>query len=63
MFIRRSVTAVYEYASDPANLPEWAEGLSSGIEEVDGEWVSISPMGRVTVEMAEPNSFGYSTTG
>jgi len=58
MFIRRSVTAVYEYASDPANLPEWAEGLSSGIEEVDGEWVSISPMGRVTVEMAEPNSFG-----
>jgi hypothetical protein len=58
VFIRRSVTAVYEYASDPANLPEWAEGLSAGIEEVDGEWVSISPMGRVTVEMAEPNNFG-----
>ena len=57
-FIRRSATAVYEYASDPANLPEWAEGLSSGIEFEDGEWVSISPMGRVVVEMAEPNSWG-----
>ena len=57
-FIRRSVTAVYEYASDPANLPEWAAGLSNGIEFEDDEWVSISPMGRVVVEMAEPNHYG-----
>jgi hypothetical protein len=58
VFIQRSVEAVYEYASNPANLPEWAEGLSVGIELVGGEWVSISPLGRVTVLMAEPNSFG-----
>ena len=56
--IRRSVDAVYDYASDPANLPNWAEGLSVGIELVDGDWVSISPMGRVVVEMAERNRLG-----
>lgn len=58
VYIRRSVDAVYEYASNPENLPDWAEGLSVGIERVDGEWVSISPMGRVIVEMAAPNDLG-----
>lgn len=56
--IRRSVDAVYDYASDPANLPEWAEGLASGIEKVNGDWVPDSPMGTVTVEMIEPNALG-----
>lgn len=56
--IRRSVAAVYEYASDPAHLPEWAAGLSSGIELVDGDWVSDSPMGRVIVEMVSRNDLG-----
>lgn len=56
--IRRSVDAVYDYASNPENLPEWAEGLSSGIEYLNGDWVSDSPMGRVIVEMIEPNALG-----
>ncbi len=56
--IRRSVDAVYDYASNPANLPAWADGLSSGIELVNGDWVSISPMGQVIVEMIEPNDLG-----
>lgn len=56
--IRRSVDAVYDYASDPANLPAWADGLSSGIELVDGDWISESPMGRVIVELAERNPWG-----
>lgn len=56
--IRRSADDVYEYASNPEHLPDWAEGLSVGIEFVGGEWVSISPMGRVVVEMARPNDLG-----
>lgn len=56
--IRRSAAAVYDYASDPARLPEWADGLSSGIEHVDGQWISISPMGPVVVRMAETNDWG-----
>jgi hypothetical protein len=57
-YIDRSATAVYEYASDPANLPDWAAGLAGSIEFVEGKWVSESPMGRITIEMAEPNNFG-----
>ena len=56
--IRRGVDAVYDYASNPENLPEWAAGLSSGIALVAGDWVSDSPMGRVIVEMIEPNTLG-----
>jgi hypothetical protein len=49
---------VYAFASEPANLPRWASGLSSGIEEVDGEWVAESPMGRVKVALAARNDLG-----
>ena len=56
--IRRSADAVYDYAANPENLPEWAAGLSSGISLVAGDWVSDSPMGRVIVEMIEPNTLG-----
>jgi hypothetical protein len=57
-YIDRSATAVYEYASDPGNLPDWASGLAGSIELVGGEWISESPMGRITIDMAEPNNFG-----
>ncbi|MBX3099952.1 MAG: SRPBCC family protein [Salinibacterium sp.] len=58
VYIRRSVDDVYAYAANPSNLPAWAEGLSSGIELVNGDWTSISPMGKVIVEMIEPNDLG-----
>ncbi len=57
--IDRPAAAVYEYAVDPANLPQWAAGLASGsVEHVDGQWVADSPVGRVTVSFAERNPFG-----
>lgn len=56
--IRRSVNAVYDYAANPANLPAWADGLSSGIALENGDWVSESPMGRVIIEMVEKNELG-----
>jgi polyketide cyclase/dehydrase/lipid transport protein len=49
---------VYEYASDPAHLPEWAPGLGSSIERVDGRWVMESPMGRIVVDFAPRNEYG-----
>jgi len=33
--IRRPVNEVYEYAADPANLPEWAPGPGSAVEKVE----------------------------
>ena len=56
--IERSPAEVYEFVANPENLPKWAAGLSGSIEQVDGEWVAESPMGRVVVRFAESNPFG-----
>lgn len=56
--IARPADDVYRYAVDPANLPEWAPGLGTAVEQVDGEWFVDSPMGRVRVAFAPPNDFG-----
>lgn len=56
--IDRLAQEVYDYASDPANLPEWAAGLGSSVDRVDGQWVAESPMGRVVVAFVARNQFG-----
>jgi hypothetical protein len=56
--IERPMREVYEYASNPANLPAWAAGLGGSIELIDGRWVAQSPMGEVTVTFASPNDYG-----
>ncbi len=57
-YIDRPAQDVYTYASNPANVPEWAAGLGGSIEQIDGEWVADSPMGRVVVKFAESNEYG-----
>lgn len=56
--INRPADRVYEFASDPENLPTWAAGLSGSIAFVDGEWIAESPMGRIKVKIADRNAFG-----
>lgn len=56
--IDRSAERVYKFASNPENLSEWAAGLSDSIENVDGEWIAESPLGRVKVAFAEKNNIG-----
>jgi Polyketide cyclase / dehydrase and lipid transport len=56
--IDRPADEVYEYAVDPSNIPEWAPGLGSGVENVDGRWFVETSMGRVGVAFAERNAFG-----
>jgi hypothetical protein len=48
--IRRSAETVSAFAGDPANLPQWAAGLSTGIRRDGDRWVTDSPMGEVEVE-------------
>ncbi|MCA2218744.1 SRPBCC family protein [Wangella sp. NEAU-J3] len=57
-YIDRPAQEVYDYASDPARLPEWAPGLGTSIALVDGQWVMESPMGRIVVTFAPHNEFG-----
>jgi hypothetical protein len=56
--IERSASDVYEFASNPENLPQWAGGLSGSIKKVDAEWIAEAPMGTVKVKFAERNKFG-----
>jgi hypothetical protein len=56
--IDRPAADVYEYASNPANLPHWAPGLGSSVEKVDGKWFVETESGRVGVAFAERNKYG-----
>ena len=56
--INRSAVQVYEFASNPENLPNWAAGLSDSIKKINEDWVAEAPMGRVKVKFAEKNKFG-----
>ena len=57
--IDRPTTAVYEFAADPLNLPQWAAGLAgSKVEHEGDQWFTESPMGRVTFTFAPRNDFG-----
>lgn len=56
--IERPPADVYGFASNPANLPLWAKGLSGSIASVGGEWLADSPLGKVKVRFAAPNALG-----
>jgi hypothetical protein len=56
--INRPSAQVYEFASNPENLPKWAAGLSGSIKKVNDDWIAESPIGTVKVKFAEKNKFG-----
>ncbi len=56
--IDRSAEQVYEFASNPENLPKWAAGLSGSIKKINDDWIAESPMGKVKVKFIEKNKFG-----
>jgi hypothetical protein len=59
VYIARRPAEVYEFASDPGNLPRWAAGLARLEVTRDGdEWVVDAAFGRARVKFVERNSFG-----
>jgi hypothetical protein len=56
--IERRAAEVYEFASNPENLPQWAGGLGGSKKMVDDEWIAEAPMGTAKVKFAEQNKFG-----
>ena len=59
VFIARRPAEVYEFASDPRNLPRWAAGLARSEVRRDGdEWVADAPFGKIRVRFVQRNSFG-----
>ncbi|GAA4524393.1 SRPBCC family protein [Brachybacterium paraconglomeratum] len=57
--IERPWRTVYEFASDPRNLPRWAAGLAgSEVQREATQWSMDSPMGRVLVSFVPENEYG-----
>jgi hypothetical protein len=49
---------VYEFVSNPENLPKWAKGLGKSVRKIDGDWTVDTPQGPVKVRFAEKNNLG-----
>lgn len=56
--IQRPPSEVYEFTSNIENLTRWASGLGRNIQNVDGEWIVDSPIGRVKLRWAQRNALG-----
>jgi hypothetical protein len=56
--IDRPAREVYEFAVEPANLPRWAPGLGSAVEQADGRWFVQTSAGRLGLAFAPRNDFG-----
>jgi uncharacterized protein YndB with AHSA1/START domain len=58
VFIAAPSARVYEFASNPGNLPLWVPSFCKSVELVGGEWVVQSPTGRVVFTFVQPNDLG-----
>jgi hypothetical protein len=56
--IDRPADEVYVYASDPANLPQWAAGLGSSVEQAAGRWFVQTSEGRAGFAFVPRNEYG-----
>ena len=49
---------VFEFASNPENLPQWATGLGKSVRKSDAGWVVDTPQGPMQIRFVEKNDFG-----
>jgi hypothetical protein len=49
---------VYEFVSNPENLPKWAKGLGKSVRKEGSGWIVESSQGPMKVRFAENNKFG-----
>lgn len=59
IYIARRPSDIYEFASNPKNLPLWAAGLTSSEIHWDGTaWVADAPFGKAKIRFVEKNALG-----
>lgn len=56
--IDRHWQEVYGFAGRPENMPQWASGLASGLEQDGEDWVAKGVLGTVRVSFTPRNDFG-----
>lgn len=55
--IAREADAVYQFISNPANLPQWATAFCQSIRRVGSDWVIQTSAGEMKVRFVPPNEF------
>ncbi|MBB3452962.1 hypothetical protein FHT86_001218 [Rhizobium sp. BK313] len=56
--IDRHWKEVYGFAGRPENMPLWASGLASGLEQDGEDWIAKGTLGTVRVSFTPRNEFG-----
>jgi len=56
--INRPPAAVYEYASNPENLPQWVRSFCLSVRKSGDEWQIETPTGWVGIRFVSDNEFG-----
>ena len=56
--VERSPQEVYEFVSNPENLPKWAKTFCLSIKKSKGEWAIETPQGPANIRIAGKNQFG-----
>ena len=49
---------VYEFASNPENMPKWAKSFCISVKKSENLWIAETPSGPVKIEFVERNAFG-----
>lgn len=49
---------VYEFISDPENLPKWAGGLCKSVRKSNGDWIAETPQGPMKFRFVKRNELG-----
>lgn len=56
--IDRPPAAVYEFASNPENLPQWVQSFCLSVRKTGDEWQMETPTGWVGIRFVPVNDFG-----
>lgn len=59
--IQRCPHQVYDFLTEPRNLPAWASGLGGNIREnpgKEGGWLADTPGGTIVIHFSPVNDFG-----
>lgn len=56
--ISRPPSVVYEFASNPENLPQWVKSFCLSVKNMGDEWQMETPTGWVRVQFVSANDFG-----
>lgn len=48
---------VYQFISNPANLPQWATAFCQSIRQAGSDWIMQTSAGEIKVRFVPPNTF------